>query len=57
MTDESTDIAVLKQLVLVGRYVAGDGVKTSFLHTGDIANDTAETIEGAILEYLHTKSL
>ena len=31
MTDESTDIAVMKQLVLVGRYlIPGVGIKTSF---------------------------
>ena len=50
MTDESTDIAVLKQLVLVRRYLTEGGVKTSFLHIEDIINDRAETIEGAILQ-------
>ena len=49
MTDESTDIAILKQLVLVGRYLTDSGIKTSFLHIRDIANGTAETIEGAML--------
>ena len=35
MTDESTDIAVLKQLVLVARYMTEAGVKTSyFVHSG-----------------------
>ena len=57
MTDESTDIAILKQLVLVGRYLTDSGVKTSFLHIGDIMNGTAETIEGAILHYLGDKTL
>ena len=57
MTDESTDIAILKQLVLVGRYLTDSGVKTSFLHIGDIINGTAETIEGAILQYLSDKNL
>ena len=28
MTDESTDIAILKQLVLVARYMTETGVKT-----------------------------
>ena len=37
MTDKSNDIAVLKQLVLVGRYKMSDsGVKTSFLHIQDM---------------------
>ena len=36
MTDESNDIAVLKQIVLVGKYKMSDsGVKTSFLHIQD----------------------
>ena len=48
MTDESTDIAVLKQLVLVGRYLTDEGLKTSFLCITDIPNGTAKTIEGAI---------
>ena len=30
MTDESTDIAILKQLVLLARYITETGVKTSF---------------------------
>ena len=57
MTDESTDIAILKQLVLVGRCLTDSGVKTSFLHIGDIMNGTAEMIEGAILHYLGDKTL
>ena len=55
MTDESTDIAVLKQLVLVGRYLTDDGIKASFLHIGDIVNGTDEAIEQAIMQYLHDK--
>ena len=31
MTDESTDIAILKQLVLVARYMTETGVRTYFL--------------------------
>ena len=57
MTDESTDISVLKQLVLVGRYLTESGIRTSFLHIGDIANGTAESIEQAILDYLQSKAL
>ena len=57
MTDESTDIAILKQLVLVGRYLTDSGVKTSFLHIGDIMNSKAQTSEGAILHYLGNKTL
>lgn len=57
MTDESTDIAVLKQLVLVGKYLTSEGVKTSFLCITDIPNGTAETIESEMLKYASGKSL
>ena len=56
MTDESTDIAVLKQLVLVGRYLTDEGVKTSFLCITDIPNGTAETIEGSMLKFVRDKA-
>ena len=49
MTDESTDISVLKQHVLIGRHLTDEGVKTSFLCIKDIPNGTAETIEEAML--------
>ena len=59
MTDESTHIAVLKQLVLVARYLTEGGVRTSFLHIRDIhtCNGTAETIEAALLQSLTDKGL
>ena len=43
--------------MLVGRYLTDSGVKTSFLQIRDIMNGTAETIEGAILQYLGDKTL
>ena len=57
MTDQSTDISVLKQLVLVGKYLTDDGVKTSFMCITDIPNGTAETIEGAMLKVISVKTL
>ena len=57
MTDESTDISVLKQLVLVGKYLTRDGVRTSFLTITDIPNGTAETIEGVMLNFMREKGL
>jgi hypothetical protein len=57
MTDESTDIAVLKQLVLVGKCLTPEGVKTFFLRITDIPNGTAGTIESAILQYISDKTL
>ena len=57
MTDESTDISVLKQLVLMGKYLTHDGVRTSFLTITDIPNGTAETIEGVMLNFTREKGL
>ena len=57
MTDESTDIAVLKQLVLVARYMTETGAKISFLLIRDIHDGTAETIETALWQGLMAKSL
>ena len=58
MTDESTDIAVLKQLFLLGRYVtASEGVKTSYLCIVDIPDGKAVSILGAIMYFLDGKLL
>ena len=57
MTDKSTDISILKQLVLVARYMTETGVKTSFLLIQDIHNGTAETIEMMLLQSVAGKSL
>ena len=55
MTDESNDIAVLKELVLVGRFQMIDSVKTSFLHIQDVTNGKAAAIEEAILNFFADK--
>ena len=58
MTDESTDISVLKQLVLVARYVLPtEDVTTSFVAIEDLADGTAETIEAAIIDITSKKSI
>ena len=58
MTDESTDVAILKQLVLVARYILPTGdVETNYIRICDIPNGTATTIEDAILSYLDNKEL
>ena len=57
MTGGSTDISVLKQLVLVGRYLNDEGKKTSFLCITDIPNGTAETIEETMLKFISDKAL
>ena len=53
MTDESTDSC----FKAIGASWSIVGVKTSFLHIGNIVNGTAGTIEGAILQYLSDKNL
>ena len=58
MTDESTDISVLKQLVLVARYVLPTGdVTSSFVAIEGLADGTAETIEAAIIDITSKKSV
>ena len=57
LTDESTDIAVKKQLVLVARYLVGGQVTTAFINIQDIWNGTANTIVQAILSYVSEKSV
>ena len=47
----------MKQLVLVGRYLTDDGIKTSFLCITDIPNGTVETNEGAMLNSISEKTL
>ena len=58
MTDESTDIAVLEQIVLLGRYVTDSvGVKTSYLCIVDIPDGRAVSILDAIMYFLDGKLL
>ena len=43
MTDKTTDVAVLKELVLYARYLSADGkVKSIYLNIQDLFNGTAE---------------
>ena len=56
LTDESTDISVKKQLVLVAHYFSQAEVKTTFIHIEDLIDGTASTITDAILSYCHMKS-
>lgn len=58
MIDESTDISVVNQLVLYGRYVNETGEPcTSFLKIVDLFDGTAERIEEALQAYLTDKQL
>ena len=50
MTDESTDISVIKQLVLVARYILPTGdVTTRFVAIDDLSDGKAETIEATMM--------
>lgn len=60
MTNESTDISVLEQLILVVRYHLPTGdVTTSLLAIDDLPDGTADSIEtgSAILKIADTKSV
>ena len=55
MTDETTDISVLKQLVLVCRNSTSSGIKTSYFQITDIPN--GNTIETSLLQALREKEI
>ena len=57
MIDESTDVAVMKQLVLVIRYLTDTGASTSFVHIGDIIDGTAATIHTSIVKHLDDRGI
>ena len=58
MIDESTDVAILKQLVLLAGYLLPtDDVETKYIHICEIADGTANTIKEVILSYLLRKQL
>jgi hypothetical protein len=52
---KSTDVADMKQLVLVIRYLTDTGVSTSFVHIGDIIDGTAATIHTSVVKHLDDK--
>ena len=58
MIDESTDVAVLSEIVIYARYAtATKSVKTAFMKIIDLFNGTADTIETALLKYLESNDL
>ena len=57
MVDESTDVSVLKQLVIYGRCVVDGELKSHFLGMRDLFNGTAETIETSLLQFLQDVGL
>ena len=57
MADESTDVSVLKQLVLYGRAVVKGELKTRFLKIIDLNDGKAPTIVDAITTFLQSVGL
>lgn len=58
MVNVSTDVAILKELVIYCRYVASSGkVHTSFLSILQLFNGTAEAVEEALRACLEGKSM
>ena len=58
MIDESTDVAVLSEMVVYACYVtATKTIKTAFMNIINLFNGTAETIEKAVLDYMESKDL
>ena len=57
MIDESTDIAVVKEMVIYGRYVRSGKVATTFLNICELPNGTADTIETTLLAYMDKNNL
>ena len=49
--DESTDVAVTKQLIVYGRYLVGGTVKTSFLGILELPNGVATTITDTLCKF------
>lgn len=57
MMDESTDVSILKQLVIYGRGVVDGELECHFLGIRDLINGQAVTIEKATLEFLHENNM
>ena len=58
MIDESTDVAVLNEMVVYIRYITPHAeVKTSFMKILELFNGTAQTSEEAVVNYLDNTNL
>ena len=57
MIDESTDIAVVNEMVIYARYVQSGKVATTFLNICELPNGTADTIETTLLAYMDENNL
>ena len=57
MVDESTDVAVLKQLVVYGRGVISGELECHFLEIKDLVDGMATSIEKANVNFLDMRAL
>ena len=58
MIDESTDISVIKELVIYARYLSASGeVKNVFLSIVELPNSTADVIEESLVSFLDKSSI
>lgn len=57
MVDESTDVGVIKQLVLYGRAVVNEELKTRFLIIVELSDGRAPTVVEVITTYLESVNL
>ena len=57
MIDESTDVAVVNEMVVYARYIKNGKVTTTFMNICELFNGTADTIENTLVSYLENKGL
>ena len=57
MADQSTDVSVLKQLVIYGRCVVDGKLSSHFFGMRDLFSGTAETIEISLVQFLQDVGL
>ena len=57
MIDETTDVAVLNEMVIYARYIENGKVSTSFLKICELFNGTVDTIETTLVAYMEDKGL
>ena len=57
MIYETTDVAVLNEMVIYVRYIENGKVSTSFLKICELFNGTVDTIETTLVAYMEDKGL
>ena len=57
LIDETTDIAVINEMVIYARYMHNGSVATTFLKICELFDGTANTIESSLQEFMTDKGL